>query len=106
MTYSIEYYESRIKHGEKLTKQEQAELELLKNAISLHQEWLKNSLTTDLMRILVQRRLKYETELFQHILQRSDKEFEDKYRSALTTCDTIIKIISDSEIFLQQLNNK
>lgn len=81
--------------------------ELKKKHKAAHAVWLENPTTQLFLQWLKKREGHYTVTLQEHILQRSDKEFEDKHRSAITTCKAIHAVASNPENFVAEtFNNK
>lgn len=75
--------------------------EMLKQLKAQHQAWLSNPLTQMFLGGVRARLKKYDDALCEHIRQTSDKEFEDKYRSSITTCKAILQIAEDPNKFIE-----
>jgi hypothetical protein len=78
--------------------------ELDKIASKAHEEWLKHPVTQDILKILETRRLFHIKNLQDGILLASNKELEDKLRTAITTTAANIILISDTKQFVEHLN--
>lgn len=75
--------------------------EMKKQLAAQHQVWLSNPITQMVLSTIQQRLKGYDDNLIDHIRQVSDKEFEDKHRSAISTCKAILVILNDTETFIQ-----
>jgi hypothetical protein len=71
----------------------------------LHEEWLKHPVTQDVIKILKSRHDYYKKSLQEGILSYSNKEAEDKLRSAMTTTEALGLLLFETPKFVQQLNN-
>ena len=72
----------------------------------LHEEWLKHPVTQDAIKILKSRYDHYKKSLQTNILTVSNKESEDRFRSAMTTTETLGILLFETTKFVEQLNNK
>ena len=73
-------------------------------ATKLHNEWLKHPTTQDAVKILKGRYDHYKTKLQTDILVASNKESEDKLRSAMTTAETLGLLLFQTDKFVETLN--
>jgi len=77
-----------------------------KLSAQLHEEWLKHPVTQDAIKILKSRYDTYKKSLQEGILTTSNKETEDKLRTAMSTAEALGLILFNTPQFVQQLNKK
>ena len=70
----------------------------------LHKEWLAHPVTQDAIKVLKSRFDNYKASLQTNILTISNKESEDKLRSAMTTAEALGLMLFETPRFVQQLN--
>jgi hypothetical protein len=68
---------------------------------SSYADWIEHPTTQQLLTLLQKRKQHYVKTLTDQILQKSDKEFEDKQRAAISTIEAILRIVSDRDQFIQ-----
>jgi len=78
--------------------------ELDKRTEDFHKEWLKHPVTQDAIKLLKSRYDQYKGTLQTNILISSNKEAEDKIRSAMTTAEALGLILFETTQFVQQIN--
>jgi hypothetical protein len=82
--------------------QQELQEELRKKQVAAHKMWLDNPTTQLLIKTLKDRSLKYQETMIAGVMIKSDKEVEDKLRACITTCEAIVKIVTDSDTFVEQ----
>lgn len=80
---------------------EQITEQMRKQLTSEHQLWLEKPITQMVVSILKNRLKQYDSTLIEGIRKSSDKETEDKLRTAISTCKAILQIIGDSDKFIE-----
>ena len=80
--------------------------ELRKQQIAAHQLWLEHPTTQLYIKFLQNHRQAFIDNLCLGILVKSDKENEDKLRASIRTCEALLKVISDSNSFVEQTTKK
>ena len=76
-----------------------------KQTSKLHEEWLKHPVTQDAIKVLKSRYDHYKKSLQEGILITSNKESEDKLRSAMTTSEALGLLLFETPKFVATLNN-
>lgn len=77
-----------------------------KQLLGEHAIWLENPTTQSMLKLLKDRAEHYDKKLIEGVRLSSDKESEDKLRSAISTCKAITVMVSDSEKFVDFTTTK
>ena len=80
--------------------------ERLKILVSQYEDWIGHPNTLQFVRFLKEREEFYVTSLTEHILKQSDKEKEDRYRSAISTIQTVSRIVNDPALFIEHTTKR
>lgn len=80
--------------------------EHLKRLKEQHAIWLEHPVTQQLLKVLDEREAKMKNTLIDSVMIASDKEQEDKLRSAITTLHAMIVIVKDSTIFVNLITQQ
>lgn len=78
----------------------------LKELLGQYEDWINHVGTSAMITILRKRKDNYVKGLTEHILSKSDKEYEDKQRAAISTCESILRIVTEPELFVEHLTKK
>lgn len=78
----------------------------LKILDAVYDEWIQHPGTQQLINLLNSRDKKYTKDLTDQILVKSDKEFEDKQRSAISTVKAILKLVTTRDEFIIHSNKR
>jgi iron uptake system EfeUOB component EfeO/EfeM len=89
-----------------LTEQEKKEWEILKTQIASHQAFLANPVTQDFVNILKRRSDNHTQQLLDLVLEKTDVEMEARLRGTIHAIHAHLKILTDSDTFVELLNNK
>lgn len=86
--------------------QEEALEKRRKMLVDQHKLWLAQPVTNEAIKQLERYEREFKEALCNHILQKSDKEYEDTIRASIKTCMTIRQALTDTPTFVRLITTK